>query len=125
MERFELNLLTYVHIENGDYLSKYSGNYMATSNISSCGIYLGTNHFLPVNTKVRLYVYLPLCRSFNEILLVELKGVVIRNKPDGFAVRLDEEYRISAPETDGCIERYRFKDQGYTEAKSKPPVKSK
>ena len=97
MERFKLNLLSFVRAESQD--SEFEKpNFMIASNICSDGAFLKTDEPMELDTRVQVDFFLVIPgldpEMKNRISLVEVVGRVIRLEKEGMAVQFDKGYRI-------------------------------
>ncbi len=97
MERFNLNLLSFVRAENEE--SEFEGpDFMIAANICSDGALLKTDKPLAVNTRVQVDFFLVINgvepETKKKMSLVEVTGRVIRLENKAVAVKFDKNYRI-------------------------------
>ena len=97
IKRFQLNLLAKIYIDNGN-LPKSGRVYMTTSDISARGVYLLTDLPLPIATRVRIDIFLPIQGNGNgnDVSMLQLTGSVNRSGKDGMAVLLEDTFEIFA-----------------------------
>jgi PilZ domain len=96
LERFDLQLQTLVSAYRKGCAPDTMN--LLTTNISSSGAFLRSGQFLPIGTKVRLDLVLPLDELKKDKVkktLIEVSGEVIRNERQGMAVCFAEDYKIS------------------------------
>ncbi len=97
MERFNLNLLSFVRVENKE-SEHETPNFMIAVNICSDGAFLKTDKPLAVNTRVQVDFFLIINgikpETNKKMSLVEVSGRVIRLEKKGMAVKFDKNYRI-------------------------------
>ena len=96
LERFNLQLQTLVSADKGECAPEPMNT--LTTNISSSGAFLRSDHPLPIGTKVKLDLVL----SLDELkqvkgkrTLIKVSGKVIRNVGGGMAVCFAEDCKIS------------------------------
>jgi len=97
IERFSLELATYLSIIGGDKNSKYLK--LVSSNICSEGAYFETEKPLSVKTEVKLDIIIPLDKFKSvkgKVSHIEVSGSVIRTDQQGMAICFDKGYKIAS-----------------------------
>ena len=97
LERFDLQLQALVSTDKGECDPETMR--LFTTNISSSGAFLRSDHPIPVGTKVKLEFVLTLDelkKVKGKRTLIEVSGEVIRNGSQGMAVCFSEDCKISS-----------------------------
>ena len=95
--RYDLNLVTQMEVEAKDgSVKEYQ---MATANISAGGIFFRTERRIAEGMPVKAEIFLPvenpdLPSGYCAGILIMVSGSVLVQRPDGIAVRFDEDYGI-------------------------------
>ena len=96
LERFDLQLQALVSADKGECDPETMS--LLTTNISSSGAFLRSDHPIPIGTKVKLDLVLSLDelkKVKGKRTLIEVSGKVIRNGGGGMAVCFAEDCKIS------------------------------
>ena len=96
LERFDLQLQALLSANKGECAPETMNT--LTTNISSSGAFLRSDHPLPIGTKVKLDLVLSLDelkKVKGKRTLIEVSGKVIRNGGGGMAVCFAEDCKIS------------------------------
>jgi len=96
MERFSLELATYLSIVNNG--EKRKSLKFTTSNICSGGAFFKTEKPLSIGTDVKLNIILPLDKFKNlksKRSSIYVSGSVIRTDQQGMAICFDKRYKIT------------------------------
>ena len=94
LERFDLRLRTRISKNENPNQEVIE---LVTRDISSAGLFLETDHSLPVGTEFEIEVLLPLVKkSGGNVATTSIKvnGSTIRSDDKGMAVCFDEDYKI-------------------------------
>lgn len=95
--RYDLNLATQMAVEADD--GRVKEYEMATANISAGGIFFRTKRRMTEGVTVKAEIFLPvespdLPSGYCAGILIMVSGSVLAPRPDGVAVRFDEDYGI-------------------------------
>ena len=96
LERFDLQLQALVSTDKGECDPETMS--LLTTNISSSGAFLRSNHPMPIGTKVKLELVLTLDeleKGKGKRTFIEVSGEVIRKENQGMAVHFSEDCTIS------------------------------
>jgi len=95
MERFDLELKTYLSVANDR--KKQKSFELLTSNICAGGAFFKINKPISVETDVNLEVVLPMDKlkdMKNKFSHIDVSGSVIRADQQGMAICFDKKYKI-------------------------------
>jgi hypothetical protein len=95
--RYDLKLMAHMEVgASEDMVKEYQ---MATANISAGGVFFRTRRRIAEGTPVRAEIFLPvespgLPSGYLAGLLILVSGRVLAQRPDGVALRFNEDYEI-------------------------------
>ena len=95
MERFSLQLLARVSLLGEE--QDQEAIELLTRNVSAGGAFFETDHPLPVGTKLKIELILPLKKIKKvkgEKALVRIIGSIVRTESKGMAMSFDKDYQI-------------------------------
>jgi Tfp pilus assembly protein PilZ len=95
--RYDLALMTHMEVDAED--GRVKEYQMATANISAGGIFFRTKRRIAKGMSVKAEIFMPiespdLPSGYCSGIVIMVSGSVLDSRPDGIAVRFDENYGI-------------------------------